>query len=108
MSTTTGTIPAVRTARTRPATPSRRVAIRPIPAPVARPGSAPTSAAPTAPGADRISEAGGREAGIRRDPLRIAARLSPLLGVLFFASDASSFCSGQTLYMHGGPGPAGV
>jgi NAD(P)-dependent dehydrogenase (short-subunit alcohol dehydrogenase family) len=29
-------------------------------------------------------------------------------GVLFFASDVSSFCSGQTLYMHGGPGPAGV
>jgi NAD(P)-dependent dehydrogenase (short-subunit alcohol dehydrogenase family) len=29
-------------------------------------------------------------------------------GVLFFTSDASSFCSGQTLYMHGGPGPAGV
>ncbi|OMC09847.1 SDR family NAD(P)-dependent oxidoreductase [Mycolicibacterium fortuitum] len=29
-------------------------------------------------------------------------------GALFFASDASSFCSGQTLYMHGAPGPAGV
>jgi NAD(P)-dependent dehydrogenase (short-subunit alcohol dehydrogenase family) len=29
-------------------------------------------------------------------------------GVLFFASDASSFCSGQTLYMHGAPGSAGV
>lgn len=86
MSTTTGAIPAIRTAPTRPATPSRRiaarrVAVRPVPAPVARPGSAPTSAAPVRPGADRISGTVGGEAGIRRDPLRIAARLSPLLGL---------------------------
>jgi NAD(P)-dependent dehydrogenase (short-subunit alcohol dehydrogenase family) len=29
-------------------------------------------------------------------------------GVLFFVSDASSFCSGQTLYIHGGPGLGGI
>jgi NAD(P)-dependent dehydrogenase (short-subunit alcohol dehydrogenase family) len=29
-------------------------------------------------------------------------------GVLFFASDAFSFCSDQTLSIHGGPGAAGV
>jgi NAD(P)-dependent dehydrogenase (short-subunit alcohol dehydrogenase family) len=28
-------------------------------------------------------------------------------GVLFFASDASIFCSGQTLHMNGGPGASG-
>lgn len=29
-------------------------------------------------------------------------------GVLFFASDAASYVSGQTLYTHGGPGPSGI
>lgn len=49
---------------------------------------------------DRLGETNG--AGRIGEPEEIGS------GILFFASDASSFCSGQTLYMHGGPGPAGV
>lgn len=49
---------------------------------------------------DRLGETNG--AGRIGEPEEIGS------GILFFASDASSFCSGQTLYMHGGPGPAGI
>jgi len=50
------------------------------------------------------SRAVGQQGNGDSDQASISRPGSPV----FFASDASSFCSGQTLAMHGGPGPAGI
>lgn len=63
------------------------------------------------PGLEEEAQRGGFEIdmiGQTNGARRIAEPDEIGYGVLFFASDASSYCSGQTLYMHGAPGPAGV
>jgi NAD(P)-dependent dehydrogenase (short-subunit alcohol dehydrogenase family) len=61
------------------------------------------------PGLEKVAENAGFEVetlGMTNAMGRLGDPKEIGYGVLFFASDASSFCSGQTLYMHGGDGPA--
>lgn len=78
MSTHTGTIPVV-AVPSAPSLPSRK-STSPAPAPAVRTAPA-TSTAPASPTAPAADSSAAETAPRRRDPLRLAVRLSPLLGL---------------------------